>query len=151
MNDQTCNYQYDLAIIGGGPGGYESALEAARLGMKTLLIERDALGGNLLKPWLYSHQNIALLGGNLPPGRRASRRSSASRKSRLRRLYLCPDGPQGTGGKPAARRNPLSVKIRQGGGRPGTRFHFRAREGLHPGHGGNRAQTALPILAGNGW
>ena len=24
MNDQTCNYQYDLAIIGGGPGGYEA-------------------------------------------------------------------------------------------------------------------------------
>ena len=32
MNDQTCHYQYDLAIIGGGPGGFESALGAARLG-----------------------------------------------------------------------------------------------------------------------
>ena len=48
MNDLTRQHDYDLAVIGGGPGGYESALEAARLGMKTALIERDALGGTCL-------------------------------------------------------------------------------------------------------
>ncbi len=48
MNETISNPQYDLAVIGGGPGGYESALKAACLGMKTVLIERDALGGTCL-------------------------------------------------------------------------------------------------------
>jgi len=39
---------YDIAIIGGGPGGYAAAIRAARLGKKTVLIEKDALGGTCL-------------------------------------------------------------------------------------------------------
>ena len=39
---------YDLAVIGGGPGGYEAAFEAARLGLKAALIEKEALGGTCL-------------------------------------------------------------------------------------------------------
>jgi len=35
-----------VAIIGGGPGGYEAALVAARLGAKVTVIERDGLGGS---------------------------------------------------------------------------------------------------------
>lgn len=36
----------DLAIIGGGPGGYTAAFRAAELGVQTVLIDdRDALGG----------------------------------------------------------------------------------------------------------
>ncbi|MCL4108663.1 UNVERIFIED_CONTAM: hypothetical protein GTU68_006981 [Idotea baltica] len=41
--------QYDLAIIGSGPGGYVAAIRAAQLGMKTAIIEKyDALGGTCL-------------------------------------------------------------------------------------------------------
>jgi len=36
---------YDVAIIGGGPGGYVAAIRAAQLGKKTVIIERAALGG----------------------------------------------------------------------------------------------------------
>jgi dihydrolipoamide dehydrogenase len=36
---------YDLAIIGGGPGGYVAAIRAAQLGLNTVCIEREALGG----------------------------------------------------------------------------------------------------------
>ncbi len=36
---------YDLLIIGAGPGGYESAIRAGKLGLKTLLIEKEKLGG----------------------------------------------------------------------------------------------------------
>jgi dihydrolipoamide dehydrogenase len=36
---------FDLAIIGGGPGGYVAAIRAAQLGMKTCVIEREHLGG----------------------------------------------------------------------------------------------------------
>ena len=35
----------DLIIIGAGPGGYELALEASRLGLSVILIEKDKLGG----------------------------------------------------------------------------------------------------------
>ena len=40
---------YDLIVIGGGPGGYESALEAAKVyGMKVALVEARELGGTCL-------------------------------------------------------------------------------------------------------
>ena len=35
-------YDYDVAVIGAGPGGYATALRAAELGLKTALIEKDA-------------------------------------------------------------------------------------------------------------
>jgi len=37
--------QYDVTVIGGGPGGYVAAIRAAQLGMKVGLVERDKLGG----------------------------------------------------------------------------------------------------------
>ena len=37
--------QYDLAILGSGPGGYVAAIRAAQLGMKVAIIERERLGG----------------------------------------------------------------------------------------------------------
>jgi len=36
---------YDVAVIGGGPGGYVAAIRAAQLGAKVLLVEKDQLGG----------------------------------------------------------------------------------------------------------
>src|ERR1700684_1026487 len=35
----------DLIVIGSGPGGYVAAIRAAQLGLKTAIIEREALGG----------------------------------------------------------------------------------------------------------
>ncbi len=40
--------QYDLAIIGGGPGGYHAAIRAAQYGAKVALIEKNKLGGACL-------------------------------------------------------------------------------------------------------
>jgi dihydrolipoamide dehydrogenase len=37
--------QYDVIIIGGGPGGYVAAIRAAQLGLKTAVVEREHLGG----------------------------------------------------------------------------------------------------------
>ena len=37
--------QFDLIIIGTGPGGYVAAIRAAQLGMKVAVIERESLGG----------------------------------------------------------------------------------------------------------
>ncbi len=36
---------YDIAILGGGPGGYVAAIRAAQLGQKVALIDKDRLGG----------------------------------------------------------------------------------------------------------
>ncbi|HMG29411.1 MAG TPA: FAD-dependent oxidoreductase, partial [Jiangellaceae bacterium] len=33
-----------IAILGGGPGGYEAALVAAQLGAEVTVVERDGLG-----------------------------------------------------------------------------------------------------------
>ena len=40
--------EYDLIVIGAGPGGYEAAFEAADLGMKTALVEKEEPGGTCL-------------------------------------------------------------------------------------------------------
>ena len=37
--------QYDLIVIGSGPGGYVAAIRAAQLGMQVAVIEKEALGG----------------------------------------------------------------------------------------------------------
>lgn len=39
---------FDLIVIGAGPGGYETAAEAAALGRKVALVERAELGGTCL-------------------------------------------------------------------------------------------------------
>ncbi len=42
----TDGEEYDLVVVGGGPGGYVAAVRAAELGMKTACVEKDArLGG----------------------------------------------------------------------------------------------------------
>ncbi|MCB0732224.1 MAG: FAD-dependent oxidoreductase, partial [Ignavibacteriae bacterium] len=36
---------YDVAIIGGGPGGYVAAIRASQLGLKAAVVEREHMGG----------------------------------------------------------------------------------------------------------
>ena len=36
---------YDLIVIGSGPGGFVASIRAAQLGMKVALVEQDQLGG----------------------------------------------------------------------------------------------------------
>jgi len=44
VSDRKC----ELAVIGSGPGGYVAALRAGQLGLDTVLIEKEALGGTCL-------------------------------------------------------------------------------------------------------
>jgi len=37
--------QFDVIVIGGGPGGYVAAVRASRLGLKTAVVEKEAVGG----------------------------------------------------------------------------------------------------------
>lgn len=36
---------YDVIVLGSGPGGYVAAIRAAQLGLKTAIVERENLGG----------------------------------------------------------------------------------------------------------
>ncbi|MDE1858272.1 MAG: dihydrolipoyl dehydrogenase [Thaumarchaeota archaeon] len=40
-----CLIEADVAIVGGGPGGYVCGIRAAQLGLKTVVVEADRLGG----------------------------------------------------------------------------------------------------------
>ena len=60
---------YDLAVIGGGPGGYVAAIRAAQLGLRVALVEKEHLGGVCLnwgcipaKALLRNAEVVALLG-----------------------------------------------------------------------------------------
>lgn len=41
-------YDYDLIVIGAGPGGYVAALRAAKLGLRTAVVENREVGGTCL-------------------------------------------------------------------------------------------------------
>ncbi|MEM3318819.1 MAG: FAD-dependent oxidoreductase, partial [Thermoplasmatales archaeon] len=40
--------EYDAIILGGGPGGYSTAIRLGQNGKKALLIEEDKIGGECL-------------------------------------------------------------------------------------------------------
>lgn len=65
--------KFDLAVIGGGPGGYTAAGEAARAGLKTVLIEDRAVGGTCLhrgciptKTLMHSSELIESINRGIP-------------------------------------------------------------------------------------
>ncbi len=49
---------YDICIIGGGPGGYSAAIRGAQLGGRIALVEREALGGTCLNHGCIPTKNL---------------------------------------------------------------------------------------------
>ena len=45
---QESAYDYEIAVIGGGPGGYVAAIKAAQMGKKTVIVEKENFGGTCL-------------------------------------------------------------------------------------------------------
>ncbi|HEB27253.1 MAG TPA: FAD-binding protein, partial [Porticoccus sp.] len=50
--------QWDLVIIGAGPGGYVAAVRAAQLGLKTVVVEKDNVGGVCLNWGCIPSKNL---------------------------------------------------------------------------------------------
>src|SRR3954454_16012239 len=40
--------EFDVVVLGGGPGGYVAAIRASQLGMKVAVVEKEKLGGTCL-------------------------------------------------------------------------------------------------------
>lgn len=71
LKPQKMEFETEIAIIGGGPGGYVAAIKAAKQGAKVILIEKGSLGGTCLNRGciptkslvrsaeIYSHLNNA--------------------------------------------------------------------------------------------
>ncbi|MDR2433603.1 MAG: dihydrolipoyl dehydrogenase [Treponema sp.] len=87
---------FDIAVIGGGPAGYAGAIRAAQLGAKTVLVEKDELGGtclnrgciptkNLLKTAELLHEiaGSSTRGILVPPGARLDMASALREKNRV--------------------------------------------------------------------
>ena len=77
---------YDLVIIGGGPGGYNCAIRAGQLGLKTAIVEsRGKLGGTCLnvgcipsKALLHASEYFEAAREDVPVHGREGRRASRS-------------------------------------------------------------------------
>ncbi|HEY4462646.1 MAG TPA: NAD(P)H-quinone dehydrogenase [Streptosporangiaceae bacterium] len=83
-----------IAIIGGGPGGYEAALVAAQLGAEVTLVERDGLGGACVltdcvpsKTLIESASTVTVLNGAADLGIRAGGRGDVGPVADPVRLY----------------------------------------------------------------
>ena len=50
--------EFDLVVIGAGPGGYVAAVRASQLGLNTLVVERDAPGGVCLNWGCIPSKNL---------------------------------------------------------------------------------------------
>jgi len=61
-----------VAIVGGGPGGYEAALVAARLGAEVTLIERDGPGGSAVLTDAVPSKTLIATSDLLTEGRSAA-------------------------------------------------------------------------------
>ena len=45
FKDDLHQMNYDVIVIGSGPGGYVTAIRASQLGLKVAVVERESLGG----------------------------------------------------------------------------------------------------------
>jgi hypothetical protein len=109
----------DLIVIGGGPGGYVSAIKAAQLGMKVACVEgRGSLGGTCLNvgcipskvgrgaglPVLSTAAAAARSSCMVTPA--AQRRGRPQRRRRRRRVVEWPPRPCAAGGRAPGGRGP---------------------------------------------
>lgn len=64
---------YDVMVIGGGPGGYGAAIRAARHGARVILAEKDSLGGTCLNHGCIPTKALASSAGLMAKFERAGK------------------------------------------------------------------------------
>lgn len=52
---ESAPHDFQVLVIGGGPGGYEAALRAAELGAQVALVEAEDIGGAFLQEFVPAH------------------------------------------------------------------------------------------------
>jgi thioredoxin reductase (NADPH) len=55
VNTMATQKNYDVIIVGGGPAGLSAGIYTARARLSTLLIERAAIGGQIVNAWLVEN------------------------------------------------------------------------------------------------
>ena len=94
---------FDVVIIGGGPGGYATALYGAAAGLTIAVVELDKVGGTCLHRGCVPAKEFLETAAVVPHGGRAaefgipSAAPASAGRGRLRRQ----PGPQAAGGRPA--------------------------------------------------
>ena len=134
--------EFDLVVLGGGPGGYAAALYGASAGMHIAMVEEHRLGGTCLNRGCIPAKELLQTAEVLRTvqGRGRVRRARVDADDRARR----DPGAQAGRRRPARRRPRVAAEGPQGHGRPRHR-HARARRPHDPRlrrHRGARPQRA---------
>ena len=125
--------QFDVVVIGGGPGGYIAAIRAAQLGFNTACIDEWKKTIKVARPWWHLHQRwVHPLQGAVAVVRafRACQQAFCRQwHYRHRREDGCGQdgGPQGPRREAEQRRHPVPVQEEQGQFLPWSRLLCQSR------------------------
>lgn len=96
------NLEYDLIVIGSGPGGYVGAIRASQLGLRTCIIEKDKAGG------------VCLNVGCIPTKALVERAEIFSNLSELKSMGIKPDKSQLNYAKVQKKAQTASTRLSKG-------------------------------------
>ena len=133
--------EFDLIIIGSGPGGYVAGIRAGQLGMKVAVVEKDPkFGGTCLLRGCIPTKALlhtAVRARRDPRGRRPS-----ASGGRARARHRQGAGAQAEGGGQQLQGRRVPVQEEQGDRHPRPRPHHRPPRGRGRGAGRRRPPTA---------
>lgn len=126
---------YDLIVVGSGPGGYVAAIRASQLGLKTAIVEKENLGGICLnwgciptKALLKSAQVFEYLNHAKDYGITISGTANADFPAVIKRSRDVADG-MSKGVQFLMKKNKIDVIMGVGSIKPGKKVEVKSNEG----------------------